>query len=751
MPAVELLPGLRYQVKKDDFGNLELFEIKKRLFEDNIEVQNLKTGITYTILEPEIVKKIFDGTLQLEVAGKNTKDPGKGRLRTEFTWPDISRLKPERQLVTVGRYFIVTEFINRLTNTTEKEAHRIAVQNGLNRLKEHIKEIIDDPSSEVCEDDRKEWALLLIKIKDVFRLPGVSTVQVWKRDYIYSGRDIRSLIPAFDKCGGRGKTRRCNRLDDLIRLAFDRVFMRMERRNIRHVHEELEELIKKENDYRLKSEKLSVPSFRSLYDWLDRQDDKEILIARFGRRMAKNATRSTGEGIKTSHPLERVEGDDTPLPVFLVDDVDGLPIGKPLLTFFIDHNTGYPVGFHVSFHWPSAATAGEGLRHAIEPKTYVASRYKIIKREWNAYGVMYTLAMDLGKGYQASLIKFACQEMGIDVVTCPVRTPHFKGRVERFFRDIAEDFLKAMPGVTFDDIFDRRDYDPLKHAVMTLSGFLEALHVFMIERYPQNWHDGVGGVPQKLWDKGIKDVPRRYPPNAAEMRMLTSYTKRRMLHHYGFELWHITYNDPNNLELAALRMLAEKQSSDEDKMFLIKVDLWDLSKIWVYDHFNNRYICVRAVDQEYTANLSYYKHRYVLRQIKRQKIEQVDQDALREARRKLHAIIAREFNATRKLRTRKRLACILGKSDPLYRNEEDINFEEPIEAHTAESCASDAFAGVSEFSSVQKNNEGDASKRDKHAPEKTEIPRAVEPEAAKQRDTFDSNGRRVIYSRARRS
>jgi len=97
----------------------------------------------------------------------------------------------------------------------------------------------------------------------------------------------------------------------------------------------------------------------------------------------------------------------------------------------------------------------------------------------------------------------------------------------------------------------------------------------------------------------------------------------------------------------------------------------------------------------------------IKREIKRQKIEQVDQEALRQARKRLHAIVAREFNATRKLRTRKKLACFLGKSDPLYRNEEDSDYDEPIEGHIQEACASDAFAGASDFGSRQKSTTAD--------------------------------------------
>ncbi|MDA8082808.1 MAG: hypothetical protein M0024_04020 [Nitrospiraceae bacterium] len=749
MPAVELLPGLRYQVKKDDFGNTELFEIKKRLFADNIEVLNLSTGITHTIHEPEIVEKLFAGTLQLEVSGKNTREPAQGRLRTEFSWQDISELKPKRQVVAAGRYLILTEFLKLTATMSEKDAHPIAVKKGRAQLEQRLKEIVNDPSPDIKEDVRKEMALILLKLEEVFPAPKLSTVRLWRTDFLRTGRDIRSLVPQLDNCGAPKKTRRSNRLDDLIRQAFEIVHMKPERGSITQAHEELGGLIKRENDFvRRGSPPARVPSLRSLYDWIERQDDREVLRRRFGRKMANNAYRSTGEGVRTTHPLERAEYDDTMLPIFLIDDMDGMPIGKACLTFGLDHNTAYPLGLHLSFHSPSKATVGECLRHSIEPKTYVAKMYKSIKRTWDAYGAPYTVAVDLGKGYQAWLIENACRQLVSDIVDCPVRTPHFKGRIERFFRTIKEILLKGLPGVTFDDIFDRHDYDPQKHAVLTLNMFLELLHIFTIEIYAQDWHDGVGGVPQQLWDEGIKKVPRRYPPSAAEMRLLVSHTEYRMLHHYGFDIWKIKYNDPDNIELAKLRRLAEKASSEEEKKFKIKVYLWDLSRIWVYDHFNGRYISVPAVDQEYTANLSYYKHRIVLKEIKRRKIEQVDQDALREARRKITAIVAKEFTAARKMRTRKRLACFLGKSDPIC--PPDIEFEEPIEEHIMDPCTAPTFEGISDFTPTQeaKSTKSPGAGRE-HSKEDIKVPLAKTNEGPPQPDTFDPKGRRATYSRAR--
>jgi putative transposase len=722
MAATYLIPGLRYQIIKDDFANVEVFEIKKRQFLDYLEVQNLVTGITQTIKESVLIELLYKDKLQFEVQGKNTKKPEYGKLKTDFNWQDFSQIKEKRRLPTYGRYLMVKEFIKLSHTMTNKEAHPLAVERGLKLLKE-------------------ERNFLMKK-------PELSTLESWCRVFIDSGCDIRSLVPGYDNSGGPGTTRRSRRMDALIKQAFDTIHLRVGGGSIKEVHAALTVLVKKENEFGNEDDKQKVPSLRSLYDWIDRQKEKDILRKKFGKRMAKKANRSTGAGVKITRPLERGEIDDTPLDIFLVDEEDRMPIGRPYLTFNIDHFSGYPLGFYLGFDSPSEATAMECLLHSIEPKTYVKD-IKSVKNEWNAYGVVDEIARDWGKPYQAKAFNDACAQIGIDPVDCPVRTPNFKGKIERFFRTINQGLLTGLPGVILDDVVDKQDYDPAKNAVLGIQAFWELLHIFVVDLYTQNWHDGVDfhGVPQKIWDNGMVDNPRRYPPNTAELKILLSHSENRELLHYGVDLWTIRYNDPYNADLAEVRALQKQAKARNDKnvpdQFLIKVHKWDLSQIWLHDHFNNRYIRMPAIDQEYTKGLSYYKHQFVLQYRNKQKKDDVDQMSLAEARQRVQKIVKKEYSKTRIQRTRKKLHSILGPSISPYRFKDDGDESMSVDVHQPEQCTAGTFGGISDFSkSCKQKGDGGGDNCTKPDP-------GEEEEDSKEQRTIKTPKIQAIYSKAR--
>src|SRR5205085_8421023 len=84
--------------------------------------------------------------------------------------------------------------------------------------------------------------------------------------------------------------------------------------------------------------------------------------------------------------LERVEIDHTVLDLFLVDEEDRLPIGRPTLTFALDVYSRYPVGCYVGFENPSYRAVQNCLFHAILPKQDTRELYGT-KNEWLAYGL----------------------------------------------------------------------------------------------------------------------------------------------------------------------------------------------------------------------------------------------------------------------------------------------------------------------------------------------------------------------------
>jgi putative transposase len=159
------------------------------------------------------------------------------------------------------------------------------------------------------------------------------------------------------------------------------------------------------------------------------------------------------------------------------------------------------------------------------------------------------------------------------------------------------------------------------------------------------------------------------PESAKGMRKLLtspqySHTERRKLFHYGVDLWGIRYNDPQNVALAEVRALQNSSKNDGNVPddFSIKVLKSDLSKIWLYDHFSNRDICIPAVDQGYTKGLSYYKHEHIRKYINKQRKYDIDELSLAEARRQLQKIVKQEYSKTSIQRSRKQLRRVLGKN-----------------------------------------------------------------------------------------
>ncbi len=91
----------------------------------------------------------------------------------------------------------------------------------------------------------------------------------------------------------------------------------------------------------------------------------------------------------------------------------------------------------------------------------------------------------------------------------------------------------------------------------------------------------------------------------------------------------------------------------------VKYDPTDLSKIYVFDDSNYQFIEVPALNQDYTKGLSLWQHR-VVKQLAAQEANQVDIVALALAKEKIQKIVEREWNLSKKGKTRTAMARWLG-------------------------------------------------------------------------------------------
>jgi putative transposase len=463
-------------------------------------------------------------------------------------------------------------------------------------------------------------------------------------DYTRSGRDLRALIPAVHKRGGKGEPRMSPEVESLMETVVRDKYHVREAVPIDDLWVELAVRVTEENRVRPQHTRLAMPS-KSTLTRRSRELRTRATKARQGARTARREATQYGQTPYPTLPLERVEIDHTPSDLIVIDDRDDLPLGRLTLTYCLDMATRYPLGYYLGFEPPSYLTAMECLHHAICPKGDVPERYGT-EREWLAYGIPATLVIDNGKEFIGRDLEDACLLLGIVLQRTPVRTPHFKAGVERMFRSLNTTLFHTLPGTTFSNPVERGDYDSAQQAFIYLSEVDKVLHIFLVDIYAERFHRGLNGIPARRWEELTQHgFAPALPPNAEELSILLGRIATRVIHHYGIEFMSLRYNCD---ELVPLRTRLKGEKAK------IKYHPADLSCLHVYDPFERQYIRVPALDQEYTQGLSLWKHRVIRRAVLSER-DKVDIVALGRAKRKIQEIVETGRQRKRQ-RTRSRIA-----------------------------------------------------------------------------------------------
>jgi putative transposase len=338
-----------------------------------------------------------------------------------------------------------------------------------------------------------------------------------------------------------------------------------------------------------------------------------------------------------------------------VDEDDRLPIGRPTLTLAIDVYSRMPFGIRVGFEPPSYFAVMGCLFHGILPKADVREMYGT-RNCWPVYGLPEKLVCDNGREFVGRDLEDACAQLGIILEPNPPRSPWYKGAIERFIRTHNTGLVHTLPGSTYSNLAARGDYDPAHHACVTLSAFNRLLHVWLLDVYAQDWHEGARGIPAKLWEESLASgwEPTLHH-SAEEVRILLRRTAERTLGRTGIDLESLRYQSP---DLARLRSLLPVGARVR-----VKYDPGDLGGVHVYDSTDGGgWLHVPALDQEYASGLSLWKHRALRRLVLAEKGE-VDIHALAEAKDRVRDTAREEMKNTRRARGRKRAARLLGAGD----------------------------------------------------------------------------------------
>ena len=454
--------------------------------------------------------------------------------------------------------------------------------------------------------------------------PSCRTLARWKKDYYESGKMWMSLNPKHIQKGNRTAH---TDSQFLIDEAIEKKFLTRERLSVAETYRYYKSRVIKTNQTIVEG-KIDLISQRAFYDRVNSLPAYDVAVARYGKRYADRTFRSVGQQIPATKPMEYVEIDHTPMPVILIDDELDIPLGRPYLTMLYDRFSKCIVGFSVNFREPSYDSVRKALINTLLDKKWVREKYPSIKNDWPCCGKIDYLVVDNGAEFWSKSLEDSLKPLVSDIQYSQAAKPWRKSGIEKLFDQLNKGLTNSLPGKTFTEPSQLEDYDPKKESVVRVSVFLELLHKWVIDYYHMSPDARERDVPYHKWHDS-KWLPNTYEgDDKSRLKIELGLLRHRTIGLAGIKLHNLRYQSD---ELIEYRKYCSVKS--EGKLFVkTKTDPSDLSSIYVYLEFENRYIRVPSVDNSgYTKGLSLFEHERIQRVRRLNTKRMVDEEALADA------------------------------------------------------------------------------------------------------------------------
>ncbi|MDO3380896.1 Mu transposase C-terminal domain-containing protein [Gilvimarinus algae] len=453
--------------------------------------------------------------------------------------------------------------------------------------------------------------------------PKPSTLINWINSYEKQGMKAKGLIPLHAKKGNR-----------LIKLhpivvgiikAVKEQFYNKNKMSAKTAWRKVEAKVLQHNLNLEEHNYLKIPAYSTVKYHLDKVRYVDKVRTRSGENIGRYEGADYEIAPVSTRILERVEADHTKLDIFVLDDDRKTLLGKPCLSALIDHYSKMIVGIQVSFEEPSYASVSLAIASSLLSKEKILRDHGVLG-EWPAHGLMEELVTDNGPEFWGNDLEATLETIGTVLHYAPVRSPNYKGSIERFFRTVNTVFLDAQPGKTNGNKDSKSEYKAQFEADLTFSEFRTKFLDWIVNHYHLSpGEDGVS--PLDKWKACLCDFP---VPEEDEKFVETSLmcTDVRTLQRWGIQFEKLKYNS------ALLRDIYRRDGVSELR---IKYSPFDLSHIYVEDDLNGMYIKVPCENYEYASGLTLYAHKRVLKRVRDKSRETLSNAVLQEAKIRLYA------------------------------------------------------------------------------------------------------------------
>lgn len=448
----------------------------------------------------------------------------------------------------------------------------------------------------------------------------VTTLYRWLGDYLKTGT-VSGLVPS--RRGRKAGARFLSvELETILDAVIEEFYLKQQRPSPADVIEAVEA--------RCRLAKLAPPHPNTVRNRLKRVPEVVKLKRRGRREEAKNRFTPIKGSIETAtHPFSVIMMDHTPMDIIVVDEVNRQPIGRPYLTVAIDVFSRMVAGLYLSLDPPNSGSVGLCLANAMCPKReYLASLG--VPGIWPVWGKPGIVHVDNAKEFRSVALDRGAAQHGIDLQWRPPATPHYGGHIERFIGTTMR-WAHTLPGTTFSNPRQRKGYDSEAESALTLKELEVEVVDFIVNKYHQRVHNGIGVSPLKRWERGIIGTDEQpglglMPVPEDPQRLLIDFMpmETRTIQRYGVQWDKVTYYDP---VLDTYINTCDPKSGETKEKFVVRRDPRDVSCIYFYHPEERSYTRLPYRNIGHPA-ISLYELREARRRLSEEGIRAVDEDLI---------------------------------------------------------------------------------------------------------------------------
>lgn len=453
--------------------------------------------------------------------------------------------------------------------------------------------------------------------------PGAGTVRRWIRERGEHGD--RRLRFMGDRYQAGARSSRLHRVAQEVLAEKAEAFWADRRVTSTDVWVEVvAELTKRNRE--LTTNMIPAPSHTTVWRYLNKHMNYERACGRLGTRKAQQLYKPIKGSLAPERILDVAEFDHTELDCWVLDDDNGIPVGRPYLAVLMDVRSRYPLAFHLSFTPPSLLSVHACLRQAIRPKEWINERFPNINGKWVAYGTPRTILVDNALESAGSSFVDACEDAGISVDWAPVRTPEYKGAIERFFGTINSQLIHKLKGsVPYKpQQMKEAGIDPEAETVLFLSDLEELIYQYFIEVYGRAVHRTLKASPEQVWRQREKIDGIDYASDLASLdASFGALVRDRTLSREG-----VNHNGLNYRSDAVHQLLSDLIPLEKKRGRVLgtvrvkfKISPEDVSKIWIWNEARKTYVELPCTDQKYATGLTEHHHKVLSVWAKKQNLE----------------------------------------------------------------------------------------------------------------------------------